>query len=183
MLVHWILVAAAVVSAPPPLAKETEVLTKALSGHDPAAIAAAVRELDRAAAALAPLEVFDGQALSSPAEGLGIYDPLPNGITRNEEIYLYAQVQNHTVRPLPGGWLELHLVSDLIILDANGAELARDMAFGESRFSARAIHRDTFVNIALRVKGLPSGNYRARLVVRDLPTGRVGQVEIPFIMP
>jgi hypothetical protein len=180
---QWVAIAAMILAADPPFVKENEALKKALAGRDPAATALAARQLDRAASLAAPLEVFDGQALSAPPEGLGIFDPLPSGIARNEEIFLYAQVRNHTPRPLAGGWFELHLVSDLIVLDADGNELARDMAFGESKFTARAEHRDTFVAIALRVKGLPKGSYRVRLVVHDQASGRAGQVEISFSMP
>jgi hypothetical protein len=56
------------------------------------------------------------------------------------------------------------------------------MAFGESRFRARAAHRDTFVNIALRVHGLPAGKYRIVLVVHDEIGHKKGSVEIPFVM-
>ena len=180
---QWVAVVAMIVAAEAPVTKENDALKKALASRDPVALAAAARDLDRAASLLAPLEVLDGQALSTPPAGLGLYDPLPNGVVRSEEIYLYAQVRNHTRRSLPGGWYELHLVSDLVMLDASGNEIARDTAFGESRFTARAEHRDTFIAIALRVKGLPAGAYRVRLVVHDEPSGRVGQTEIPFSMP
>jgi hypothetical protein len=180
---QWLLLSVALLAADLPLAKESDALKRAIVARDVVATAAAARDIERAAALLAPLEVFDGQALATPPEGLGIYDPLPNGVVRSEELFFYAQVRNHTVRTLPGGWHELHLVTDLVVIDAEGAEVARDMAFGESRFTARAVHRDTFVVIALRVKGLPAGRYRVRLVVHDQVSARKGEVEIPFTQP
>jgi hypothetical protein len=140
------------------------------------------RAIEARLADKAPLEVTDGQALAEPASGLGIYHRLADGVVRQSELYLYAQVRNHGVRQVTAGH-ELHLVSDLIVLDALGNELARDDAFGESRFVARAVPRDTFVNIALRVTGLDAGAYVARLVVHDRIGGKSRSVDIPFRMP
>jgi hypothetical protein len=145
-------------------------------------VARQVRELEMVARREAPLEVTDGQALAAPAEGLGIYKPLEGGVVRASELFLYAQVANHGLRAVEGGY-ELHLVSDLIVLTEDGTEIARDSGFGESRFTAKAPHRDTFVNVALKVTGLPKGKYRIKLVIHDKVSEKVGSTEIPFAMP
>jgi hypothetical protein len=168
--------------AEPSLAAEVEQLGRAVSSSDWSAAATRARALEARLSALAPLELGDAQVLVEPAAGLGIYTPLPGGVARQAELYLYAQVRNHGLRQLAGGW-ELHLVSDLVVLDEEGNELARDEGFGESRFVARAPPRDTFVSIALRVTGLPSGSYRVRLVMHDRVGKKSQSVEIPFRMP
>ena len=71
-----------------------------------------IRELEARVAARAPLEVLDGQVLSEPAQGLGIYKLLAGGVVPGPELYLYAQVRNHGVRASAAGY-ELHLSSDL----------------------------------------------------------------------
>ncbi len=139
--------------------------------------------LEQRAAGLAPVELRDMQILMQPPEGLGLYHPLVQGTVRGDEIYLYAQVANHTVRPLPGDWYEVHLTSDLYLFDSEGQELARDVGLGESRLVARTPHRDTFVVIALKVKGLPTGEYRVRLAVHDVATKREASAEQRFKMP
>jgi len=141
---------------------------------------ARVRALESELAQKAALEVADGRLLRAPAAAFGVYEPAPGNIVAGKEIYLYATVRNFGSRSLPDGTYELHLVSDLVILDAVGAELARDTGFGESRFAAHTPHRDTFVNIAVAAKGLPPGDYRARLVIHDRVLGKQGEVEVPL---
>jgi hypothetical protein len=173
---------AALTAVQPSLHPDLVALGKLVETERWADAARLAREVEARIAKQAPLEVIDGRALAAPADGLGIYHELPDGLVRGDELYLYAQVRGHALRKIEA-WHELHLVSDLIVLDAKGRELARDMAFGESRFRARAVHRDTFVNIALRVRGLPAGKYRVVLVVHDVIGHKEGSVEIPFVMP
>ncbi|MEE8409291.1 MAG: hypothetical protein V3T05_06785 [Myxococcota bacterium] len=181
----WFLLVAATLAAPSqgaPLGQEIERLPDLIKAGRWTEASALARSIEARIANLAPLEVLDGQALREPALGLGIYERLDGGVVHREELFLYAQIRNHGLQAKKNGF-ELVLVSDLIILDATGKELARDEGFGQSRFTARAEHRDTFVNIALRVKGLPSGKYTARLVVHDRIKGSSGRIEIPFAMP
>ena len=133
-------------------------------------------------AGAAPLEIVDAQLMGTPAEGLGMYTPLLDGVAPGPELYVYAQVRNHGLRK-EGGWYELYLVSDLIVLDDAGKEIGRDEGFGESRFRARAPHRDTFVNIVFKVQGLPKGGYKLRLVLHDRIGKKDAHVELPFRMP
>ena len=138
--------------------------------------------LERKAALTAPLAVMDGQLLREPAVALGVYKKARNQRVSGKEIFLYAQVRNHHSRKTRQGF-ELHLVSDLLVLDKKGNELASDQAFGESRYVASVEHRDTFVNIALKSGGLPSGEYVFRLVVNDRIGNKKGHVDIPVVMP
>ena len=137
---------------------------------------------ERALAEKAPLEVLDGRLLRAPAEGLGIYREAPRGRVRGPEIFRYAHVRNHLSRRVRQGY-QLHLVTDLIVLDEEGGVLASDKAFGVSRYTSRTEHRDTFVNIGVKSAGLPPGNYTMRLVIHDRVGGKVGKVEIPVVMP
>ena len=106
------------------------------------------RDLERDLVKRAHLEVFHGKVLESPPEGLGMYKEAPGGVVKGKEIFLYAQVRNHGVRQKNKKY-EIHLVSDLLVLDAQGAELARDEAFGKSHFFADVAHEQTFVLVAL----------------------------------
>lgn len=181
----WFLLVAALAGSPqpsPPLGKEIGRLPALIKAGRWTEASALARSIEAHIAQMAPLEVFDGQALKEPAMGLGIYERLDDGLVAGEELFLYAQVRNHGLQAKKNGY-ELVLVSDLIVLDAKGKELARDEGFGESRFTAHARHRDAFVNIALRAKGLPSGKYIARLVVHDRIKRSSGRVDIPFAMP
>ena len=137
------------------------------------------RDLERDLVKRAHLEVFHGKVLESPPEGLGMYKEAPGGVVKGKEIFLYAQVRNHGVRQKNKKY-EIHLVSDLLVLDAQGAELARDEAFGKSHFFADVAHEQTFVLVALKAAGLPGGDYTMRLVVHDRIGDKSSQVDIPL---
>ena len=139
-------------------------------------------DLERQLAKKAPLEVLDGQLLAGPAAGLGIYEPAANAQIRGEDIYLYAHVRNQVSRKSARGY-ELFLETDLLVLDRKGEVLAEDRGFGVSRFHSRSEHRDTFVNIGVKSKGLPPGDYIFRLIIHDRFGGKEGSVEIPVVMP
>ena len=164
------------------LATNLGALAKQVAAKNWVQAAATNRRLDRLIADLAPLEVPDIQVLAVPPQGLGMYTPLYKGVVRSPEILIYAQVRNHGLRSVHG-FYELHLVSDLVVLDAAGKELGRDEALGESRYTARAMHRDTFVLIAVRTQGLPAGKYRIRLILHDRISKKRAQAETPFVIP
>ncbi len=141
-----------------------------------------VATLERDLARKAPLEVLDGRLLREPAAGLGIYEPAKNGEVQGADIYLYAHVRNHSSRKSPGGH-ELHLVTDLVVLSPGGETLAEDKGFGVSRFTSRTEHRDTFVNVGIKSRGLPPGRYVFKLVIHDRIGGKQGAVTIPVVVP
>ncbi|OGQ85897.1 MAG: hypothetical protein A2289_24825 [Deltaproteobacteria bacterium RIFOXYA12_FULL_58_15] len=175
---------AVTVSVPAGLPETINELSKLVAQEKWDKAAEWVRLIETRVSERAALEVIDGQVLVKPPAGLGIYERAGGGVVRGDEVYLYAQVRNHQVRQLGEGF-ELHLVTDLIIYDADAenVEIARDSGYGESRFVARTPHRDTFVVIALRRKGLPSGAYVVRLVVHDRIGKNRGNIDIPFKIP
>jgi len=145
------------------------------------AVGRVLREIEAGVSQHAPLEVVDGRALLAPAAGLGVYRPLPQNTLRGPEIFLYAQVRNHGQRVVANGF-EQHLVTDLEVLGETGESLVRDNAFGVSRFTSRVRHRDTYINVALKAAGLPSGKFTMRLHLRDRVGKKQGQIDIPLVV-
>jgi len=178
-----LVLALVLIAAPAPkLVDDIAALNTLVAQEKWAEAAELVRSIDTRVAERAPLVVSDGQALAAPPQGFGMYVPAHGGVIRHGELFLYAEVRNHGMRQTAAGF-ELHLVSDLVLLEASGKELARDEAFAASRFTASTPHRDTFVVIALKTRGLPAGKYKARVVIHDRVGGSHGQVEIPFKIP
>lgn len=141
-----------------------------------------VRLLDMAVAQKAPLVVTDAHMLKEVPDGMGIYTAIADGVVRTDEALFYAEVHEHSVRK-NGNRYEIWLVSDFVITDANGKEIAKDDNFGEQRFSAATPHRDTYLTSVLRVVGLPSGRYNVRWTIRDRIGEKAGTVTIPFVIP
>ncbi len=163
-------------------ASGAELVDKALRSEEFAKAHRYAYLLEREVADKAPLQVLDGQLLVKPASGLGIYEKAPKNRIAGEEIYIYAQIRNHKSQRSTLGY-QLHLVSDLVVFDQSGNRLAADQGFGESRFIASVEHRDTFINIALKSKGLPAGAYVFRLVVHDKVGSKSGFVDIQVVKP
>lgn len=143
-------------------------ISKAAKKKDFAEAVRLARQLESQLARQAPLEIVDLQLLPNPPGGLGIYTPLFKGELHQglEEIYIYAHVRNQGMSTI-AGFHHVHLVSDLKVMDSNGKVIADDPNFGESRFAARAPHRDTLVVVALRTKGLGQGAYSLELTLHD----------------
>jgi len=174
---------AALWAAPAPdLAAQAKTLEKQIQAGDWQHAADTARALESAVAQKAPLEIVDLEVMTDAPDALGIYTvPFHNEI-RGDSLYVYAQVRNHGIEER-AGFYYLHLVSDLVVLDAKGHELARDEALGESYFGARAPHRDTLVVIALRTKGLAPGEYRLRLILHDRIAKKEASREVTFRIP
>jgi hypothetical protein len=163
------------------LAALDKTLASHLADNKWAAAVQTLRDMESIISKHAPLEIIDGAILMQPASGLGLYKPVFKGEVKGDELFLYAQVRHHGIRRVHDHF-ELHLVSDIIVLDKQGKEIARDEGFGESRFSARVPHRDTFVMVALRVKGLAAGRYTVRLVLKDKVANKSTQRDFPFVL-
>ncbi len=129
--------------------------------------------------AKAPLFINKIVLLKEPAEGRGIYQEI-RGPIHSDELYLYAQIQNHTIKPDNHGQFEINLVSDIAILDPAGEVLVQDRGFGRSHFFAKTKHRETYINIAVRAFGIPNGKYRLKLTITDILSGKKAAAEIPF---
>ena len=176
LLALMLVVAAATQDDPGALAKQ---VSRAIADGKWTEAAALTTKLDRAIAAKAPLIVVDGHVLYEPPQGYGLYNAAADGVPTNDELILYAEVHEHGLRQTTNGF-ELYLTSDLIVLDSEGHELARDENFGEQRFTAKAANRDTFVTAAVSTKGLPTGRYVARWVIHDRVGEKVATTDIPF---
>lgn len=127
----------------------------------------------------APLNINKITLLTAPAEGRGIYQEL-RGPAHSEELYLYAQLQNHTIREVEPERYEIHLSSDIAIYDEDGTLLVQDRGFGRSHFFAKTKHRETYVNIAIRAHGIPDGRYTLKLTVTDILSGKKANASVPF---
>lgn len=166
----------------PTFAEEQKALAGAIKAGDWQQASRQAARLEQKLGELAPLEIVDLQILASPPQGLGMYQPLTGGKAYVDEVFIYAHVRNHGHRRIGDFW-QLHLSSDLRILDAKGKALAEEKNFGQSQYSARVAHRDTMVVIALRIKGLDPGAYTLELGLHDRISKKKTQGRVPFIVP
>lgn len=169
-------------TAAPPPDPVVVLLERALAleklGDGTGALKAAWDAVD-AARLKAPLEVHTGRVLDDYPQNLGMYREATGGMAFGDVLLLYAEVDNHGLRPVKDG-LETELWTDVFILTSDGEKIGGKDHFGEHRFTARTAHRTTHLVLEVAIKALPPDAYQAEVVVHDAVGGKVGRTRIPF---
>ena len=97
----------------------------------------------------------------------------------NQELLLYAEVENFTSEPTPKGY-HTSLRSNYQILDARGQPVA-EHAFATTEEYCQNRRRDFFIGYHLCLpKGIGPGRYRLRLSIEDLKSQKAAEASIEF---
>ncbi len=97
----------------------------------------------------------------------------------NQEVLLYAEVENFASEPTPQGY-HTSLRSSYQIIDAGGRRVA-EHAFAATEEHCQNLRRDFFIGYHLRLpKGIGPGKYTLQLSIEDLKCRKVGQAAIEF---
>jgi hypothetical protein len=97
----------------------------------------------------------------------------------NQEVLLYAEVENFASEPTPKGY-HTSLKSSYQILDARGQRVA-EHAFAATEEYCQNLRRDFFIGYHLRLpKGIAPGKHTLRLSIEDLKCRKVGQASVEF---
>ncbi|MEN6450179.1 MAG: hypothetical protein ABFC96_06795 [Thermoguttaceae bacterium] len=104
-----------------------------------------------------------------------------NEFAANQEVVLYAEVENFASAPTPKGY-HTSLRSTYEIVDSQGRCLAQSTIAPTEEY-CQNLRRDFFMAYPLRVpKQLPPGRYTLRLKIEDVLCHKVGQTAIDFSM-
>ncbi len=97
----------------------------------------------------------------------------------NQEVLLYAEVENFTSEPTPKGY-HTSLRSSYQILDARGQRVA-EHTFATTEECCQNRRRDFFIGYHLCLpKGIQPGTYSLRLSIEDLKSHKAGEASIEF---
>jgi hypothetical protein len=97
----------------------------------------------------------------------------------NQEVLLYAEVENFASEPTPKGY-HTSLRSSYQILDTRGRRVA-EHTFAATEEHCQNLRRDFFIGYHLRLpKGMTPGKYTFQLSIQDLKCQKVGQASIEF---
>ena len=97
----------------------------------------------------------------------------------NQEVLLYAEVENFASEPTPKGY-HTSLRSSYQILDARGQRVA-EHTFAPTEEYCQNLRRDFFIGYHLRLpKQIGPGKYTLRLSIEDLKCRKTGQASIEF---
>ena len=99
----------------------------------------------------------------------------------NQEVLLYAEVENFASEPTPTGY-HTSLKSGYEILDASGRRVAQ-RSFAATEEYCQNLRRDFFIGYHLRLpKNAGPGKYTLRLSIEDLKCRKTGQASMEFEM-
>lgn len=132
----------------------------------------------------AKLEFNKVQFVSEEPQGYGIYYPRDNNIfSFGETIYIYGEPENYTIKEIENGIFEIYLTEDLYILDKENKVLFGQIDFGEFHYLTRSPVQDMmFYNTVTQdpATAFPPGEYKLRLVLKDIPSQRMVEALLDF---
>lgn len=145
----------------------------------------AIKELETVLALIRPkakLEFNKVQFVREDPQGYGIYQPLErNTFQSGETIFIYGEPKNFSIKEIKEGIFEIYLKEDLYLLDQDNNILFGQIDILEYRVQSRSPNSDIFfTNYITQEQPFPPGNYKIRLVVKDVYSQRSEEVTLDF---
>ena len=164
--------------------EEKDCIDRALILIDEEKYNEAVVELEEALAVVrskAKLE-YVNVLFAEEVEGFGIYNPRENATFAQGEIFtIYGEPRNFSAKEVEKGFYEIHLKEDLYILDQDNNILFGQIDFGEfHNISHQQNSEIIFTTTVEQIDPFPIGNYKFRLVLKDVFSGKTTEVTIDF---
>ena len=164
--------------------EEKDYINRALTLIDEEKYNEAVRELEEALAIVktkADLE-FVNVLFAKEVEGFGIYNPRENAaFAQGETFFIYGEPKNYTVKKIEKNLYEIYLKEDLYILDMDNNVLFGQVDFGEfHKISHRKNSEIILTTTIEQIDPFPIGNYKFRLVLKDVFSQKTTEVTIDF---
>jgi len=130
----------------------------------------------------AHLEFNEVQFIKNEAEGYGIFQPRENNIfSPGETFFIYGEPKNYTIKEIEQGLYEIYLKEDFYILDRENNVLFGQIDFYEFHMQSRSPNSEIiFTNTITQEPAFPPGEYKFRLVLKDVYSQRVVEINVDF---
>ncbi|MBA7497644.1 hypothetical protein ES704_00372 [subsurface metagenome] len=164
--------------------EEKDYINRALKLIDEEKYNEAVGELEEALMVVrskAKLE-YVNVLFAEEIEGFGIYNPRENAtFTQGEIFIIYGEPRNFSAKEVEKGFYEIYLKEDLYILDQDNNILFGQIDFGEfHNISHQQNSEIIFTTTVEQIDPFPIGNYKFRLVLKDVFSQKTTEVTIDF---
>ena len=116
------------------------------------------------------------------APGFGMYNARENStFAQGETFYMYGEAKNYTIKEIDENLFEIHLKEDIYILDEENNILFGQTDFLDYHISSHSKNLDLFISNTLsQTSPFPVGNYKFRLVLKDVFSQRTTEAIIEF---
>lgn len=131
----------------------------------------------------APLRVRRALLVAGPPTGLGVYEPLPGGIVRDRQAFLYVEVEGFHRRPTTGdaSVVSLTVSGDFFLED--GTPLG-NRPLGTHTYVTHTPHGLTYFGPQLQLSArAPAGTYQVEVQVRDDVSGKTANARVRLLLP
>ncbi len=129
----------------------------------------------------APLEV-ENTLLASEIYQFGSYDERASSVfAPNEPILIYAELRNFHTEAVGDGTYAIRINEDFQLLDIDDNLIyeRKEFAAVELNFNNPRV-TDLFLRNTVNLSGVPSGSYKVKIIITDLPSGKKGDMIVPI---
>jgi hypothetical protein len=116
------------------------------------------------------------------AAGFGQYNQRENAtFAPGETFFIYGEVKNYTIKENQNNLYEIYLKEDLYILDQDNNVLLGQADFLDYHITSHSKNHDLFINNTItQTSPFPVGNYKFRLVLKDVFSQKTTETIIEF---
>jgi len=165
--------------------EEKDYINQALKLIDEEKYNEAVGELEKALALVrskSNLEFVNVVFTNEEAGGFGLYNQRGNAtFASGETFFIYGETKNYTIKKIDEKLFEIYLKEDIYILDEENSILFGQTDFLDYHITSHSKNSDLFINNTItQTSPFPAGNYKFRLVLKDVFSQKTTEVIIDF---
>jgi len=165
--------------------EEKDHINQALKFIDEEKYNEAVVELEEALMLIkskADLEFVNVLFTNEEAGGFGLYNQRENAtFAPGETFFIYGEAKNYTIKESQNNLYEIYLKEDLYILDQDNNVLFGQADFLDYHITSHSKNSDLFINNTItQTSPFPVGNYKFRLVLKDVFSQKTTETIIEF---
>ena len=111
-----------------------------------------------------------------------MYTPRGNAtFAQDETFFIYGEAKNYTIKEIEKDLYEIYLKEDIYILDQDNNILFWQADFLDYHITSHSKNFDLFINNTItQTSPFPAGNYKFRLVLKDVFSQKTTEVIIEF---
>jgi len=165
--------------------EEKDYINQALKYLDENKYTEALGELEKALALVrskSNLEFVNVVFTNEEAGGFGLYNQRENAtFASGETFFIYGEAKNYTIKETKNDLYEIYLKEDLYVLDQDNNVLFGQADFLDYHITSHSKNYDLLITSTItQTSPFPIGNYKFRLVLKDVFSQKTTEVTIDF---